>query len=93
MFQVDRRGVEPRLPGCKPSVFPLDQRPIVRQEVRPGIEPGPRLVSLLLPRTAFIPRYRSAAALARAAETLTDRLIAESGFAIPQSEFQNPQSK
>lgn len=24
---VDRRGIEPRLPGCKPSVFPLDQRP------------------------------------------------------------------
>ena len=38
-FQVDRRGVEPRLPGCKPSVFPLDQRPEV-QEVRPGFEPG-----------------------------------------------------
>jgi hypothetical protein len=25
---VDRRGIEPRLPGCKPSVFPLDQRPV-----------------------------------------------------------------
>gem|GEM_PF-5460467 len=25
---VERRGIEPRLPGCKPSVFPLDQRPI-----------------------------------------------------------------
>ncbi len=24
---VERRGIEPRLPGCKPSVFPLDQRP------------------------------------------------------------------
>ncbi len=24
---MDRRGIEPRLPGCKPSVFPLDQRP------------------------------------------------------------------
>ena len=40
--QVERRGIEPRLPGCKPSVFPLDQRPILLQEVRPGIEPGPR---------------------------------------------------
>ena len=29
MFRVERRGIEPRLPGCKPSVFPLDQRPIV----------------------------------------------------------------
>src|SRR5437016_4563632 len=25
---VDRRGVEPRFPGCKPGVFPLDQQPI-----------------------------------------------------------------
>ena len=25
---VERRGIEPRLPGCKPSVFPLDQRPV-----------------------------------------------------------------
>ena len=41
--KVERRGVEPRLPGCKPSVFPLDQRPIVLSpEVRPGIEPDPR---------------------------------------------------
>ena len=39
-MRVDRRGIEPRLPGCKPSVFPLDQRPF--REVRPGIEPGPR---------------------------------------------------
>ena len=38
-FIVERRGIEPRLPGCKPSVFPLDQRPKI-QEVRPGIEPG-----------------------------------------------------
>ena len=37
---VERRGIEPRLPGCKPSVFPLDQRPDCSQEVRPGIEPG-----------------------------------------------------
>ena len=26
---VDRRGVEPRSPGCKPGVFPLDQQPVV----------------------------------------------------------------
>jgi hypothetical protein len=37
---VDRRGVEPRLPGCKPSVLPLNEQPMY-QEVRPGIEPGP----------------------------------------------------
>ena len=40
--RVDRRGVEPRLPGCKPGVFPLDEQPVPSslQEVRPGIEPG-----------------------------------------------------
>lgn len=25
--RVDRRGIEPRLPGCKPGVVPLDQQP------------------------------------------------------------------
>jgi hypothetical protein len=30
LTQVDRRGLEPRFPGCKPSVFPLDQRPYKR---------------------------------------------------------------
>ena len=39
---MERRGVEPRFPGCKPSVVPLDQRPIYLSEVRPGIEPGLR---------------------------------------------------
>jgi hypothetical protein len=27
-YRVDRRGVEPRFPGCKPGVVPLDQPPI-----------------------------------------------------------------
>ena len=41
--RVDRRGFEPRFPGCKPSVLPLDEQPIfVLQEVRPGIEPDLR---------------------------------------------------
>ena len=26
--RVDRRGVEPRFPGCRPGVVPLDQQPI-----------------------------------------------------------------
>jgi hypothetical protein len=26
-FSVDRRGIEPRSPGCRPGVFPLDQQP------------------------------------------------------------------
>ena len=33
-FIVERRGIEPRLPGCKPSVFPLDQRPKFKRSVR-----------------------------------------------------------
>src|SRR5262245_35511883 len=34
------RGVEPRSPGCKPGIFPLDEPPIlVLREVRPGVEP------------------------------------------------------
>ena len=37
-FRVDRRGVEPRLPGCKPSVLPLNEQPFF-PEVRPGLEP------------------------------------------------------
>ncbi len=33
--------VEPRFPGCRPGVFPLDQQPksIEHQPVNPGIEP------------------------------------------------------
>ena len=27
VLRVDRRGIEPRFPGCKPGVFPLDQQP------------------------------------------------------------------
>jgi hypothetical protein len=27
--RVDRRGIEPRFPGCEPDVVPLDQRPVV----------------------------------------------------------------
>jgi hypothetical protein len=27
-IRVDRRGVEPRFPGCRPGVVPLDQQPI-----------------------------------------------------------------
>ena len=41
--QVERRGIEPRLPGCKPGVFPLDQRPVVSCE-RSVRELNPALV-------------------------------------------------
>ena len=33
-FPVDRRGVEPRLPGCKPSVLPLNEQPVCERSVR-----------------------------------------------------------
>ncbi len=41
--QVDRRGVEPRFPGCRPGVVPLDQQPVRSSpaKVRPRIELGP----------------------------------------------------
>lgn len=45
---MDRRGIEPRLPGCKPGVFPLDQRPASR-----GLF-GSRT------RSASVPRRRAA---------------------------------
>ena len=32
------RGIEPRSPGCKPGIFPLDEPPM--SEVRLGIEPS-----------------------------------------------------
>jgi hypothetical protein len=41
---VDHRGVEPRFPGCKPGVFPLDQQPVSvvnDGKVRPRIELHP----------------------------------------------------
>jgi hypothetical protein len=40
-LSVDRRGIEPRFPGCKPGVVPLDQQPsFVSAKVPPGVEPG-----------------------------------------------------
>jgi hypothetical protein len=36
---VDHRGVEPRFPGCKPGVVPLDQQPIPDRIVPEGVEP------------------------------------------------------
>ncbi len=38
MLQMDRRGVEPRFPGCKAGVVPLDQQPIF-PVARVGVEP------------------------------------------------------
>jgi hypothetical protein len=35
------RGIEPRSPGCKPGVIPLDQPPMIDPKVRPRIELGP----------------------------------------------------
>ncbi len=51
---VERRGIEPRLPGCKPSVFPLDQRPnTIERSVR---ESNP--VSLLTTEVCYRNTYR-----------------------------------
>ena len=71
--EVDRRGLEPRFPGCKPRVLPLDEQPICfLQEVRPGFEPDPRPYhGRVLPRhlqtvsdyrgPSLLPPFRSAA--------------------------------
>ena len=29
VFEVDRRGIEPRLPACKTGVLPLDKQPLI----------------------------------------------------------------
>ena len=73
---VERRGIEPRLPGCKPSVFPLDQRPVVLKRSVRELNPVFRLTTaacgrntyrpLLFLATAFAlhPRYRSMGSVA-----------------------------
>ena len=67
------------MPGCKPGVFPLDQRPIVRvSEVRPGFEPGPRRF-ISATAVCLLPPFRSAEALARAAETPADHQVIPDG--------------
>ena len=37
LLSVDCRGIEPRFPGCKPSVLPLDEQP--DRVIPDGIEP------------------------------------------------------
>ncbi len=49
---VERRGVEPRLSGCKPEVFPLDQRPLIAR--------GPSGVRT---RSSSVPSTRAAGTL------------------------------
>src|SRR4051812_48996562 len=39
-IQWTGRGIEPRSPGCKPGIFPLDEPPMFSIEVRLGIEPS-----------------------------------------------------
>lgn len=41
LFQVDRRGVEPRFPGCRPGVVPLDQQPLLFVVQRSARESNP----------------------------------------------------
>jgi hypothetical protein len=47
---VDRRGVEPRSPGCKPGVVPLDQQPLSSRSIDPRGPPESRTRSPSLPR-------------------------------------------
>ena len=39
---MDRKGIEPFTPTLQESVAPLEHASPFLQEVRPGIEPGPR---------------------------------------------------
>ena len=50
---VDRPGVEPGLPGCRPGVVPFDQQPVFAfAKVRPGVERARRTVGILRLRAA-----------------------------------------
>ena len=52
---VDRRGVEPRLPGCKPSVLPLNEQPIYfKRSVRES-NPVPLLTTEVCCRNTYRP--------------------------------------
>jgi hypothetical protein len=58
---VDHRGVEPRFPGCKPGVVPLDQQPSFKESSRRESNPRflfVREVSLPLDHGTvnFVPR-------------------------------------
>ena len=58
-ISVERRGVEPRLPGCKPSVFPLDQRPnFVQRSVR-ELNPVFRHTTAACCRNTYRPCFQS----------------------------------
>ena len=52
---VERRGIEPRLPGCKPSVFPLDQRPVVLKRSVRELNPVFRLTTAVCCRNTYRP--------------------------------------
>ncbi len=52
--KVERRGIEPRLPGCKPSVFPLDERPKFKRSVR-ELNPVFRLTTAACGRNTYRP--------------------------------------
>ena len=60
-LSVDRRGVEPRFPGCKPGVFPLDQQPILSFQQRSVRELNPvfRLTKEVCGRNTYRPVHRS----------------------------------
>ena len=56
---VERRGIEPRLPGCKPSVFPLDQRPVVLKRSVRELNPVFRLTTAACCRNTYRPVVKS----------------------------------
>ena len=56
-LQVDRRGVEPRLPGCKPSVLPLNEQPICKRSVR-DLNPIFRLTTAACYHNTYRPSFQ-----------------------------------
>jgi hypothetical protein len=52
---VDRRGVEPRLPGCKPSVLPLNEQPVCFERSVRGSNPVPLLTTEVCCRNTYRP--------------------------------------
>ncbi len=48
------RGIEPRSPGCRPGIFPLDEQPIHQRSVRES-NPAFRLTKAVCSRSTYRP--------------------------------------
>ena len=69
-IQWTGRGIEPRSPGCRPGIFPLDEPPMSLAEVRPGIEP-----SLPLYRSGVRPQHLQTKMFSQCSDPVWNRTI------------------